>query len=59
VTLHPLDALEVWFVTGSQHLSGAEAPALVAEHSSGIAARGRAGGDVARKRFMRETDDAK
>src|SRR6185437_9498983 len=33
-----LAALEVWFVTGSQHLYGAEALAQVAEHSRVIAA---------------------
>ena len=33
-----LDHLEVWFVTGSQHLYGAEALAKVAENSQRIAA---------------------
>lgn len=33
-----LEGLEIWFVTGSQHLYGAEALAQVAKHSQTIAA---------------------
>jgi L-arabinose isomerase len=33
-----LEELEVWFITGSQHLYGLEALAQVVEHSQGIAA---------------------
>ncbi len=36
-TMRDLRTLEVWFVTGSQHLYGAEALAKVAEHSQVIA----------------------
>jgi L-arabinose isomerase len=35
--MQPLERLEVWFVTGSQHLYGPETLATVAEHSQAIA----------------------
>ena len=53
-----MDDLEVWFVTGSQHLYGPELLEQVAEHARAIAAASTAGRDPGPRRLQAGRDHA-